>query len=477
MPLFVLSSNFRKGSVFYYLPLLFGIYFLHFQGGGTFIFYSLYTDALLGVLFGTGLILAIPNSEGYTVSNVIPISIVASALALVKPISILFSAFLVLPVIFSLLSQLVKQRGSHRLPRIKGNSALILNLGLFLFLIALPFLIYLSWNWHVKNLLSNDQTGAALSSYAQWIQAREETFSSFRSSGKKIILSLYHQMVPLQDRTLIREFIKSYSTRIIGFSGITTRKFILAYLILIFISLLWANTNRRKLLTLNIIALIGFIVYSLVLLFLYLFLFGEEGRHIPSFTRYISSYLLGWGMLIFYSLFQPVATIEKGAWEKKNIFSLSLATLITGILIARVPSSYINTTPPMPIQRAQARALMEDFAPAMKLDGRIYHIAQDNDDDAGLSHYILRLEATPRFTQFQNWSLGEHRHSKKDIYTINYSPNKWFALLKDGKYNYVFVTHSDPEFWSRYRSLFIGQSEEDIPQLFIVGDTKLIRIK
>jgi hypothetical protein len=437
----------------------------------------LYTDALLGVLFGAGLILAISNSEGYTVSNVIPISIIASALALVKQMGMLFSAFLVLPVIFSLLCRLAKQRGSHGLHRIKGNSALILNLGLFLFLIALPFLTYLSWNGHVKNLRSNDQTGMALSSYTQWIQAREETFSSFQSSGNNIVLSFYRQMVPLQDRTLIKEFIKSYSTRIIGFSGTTARTFILAYSILIFISLLWASANRRELLTLNIIALIGFIVYSLVLLFLYLFLFGEDGQRIPSFTRYISSYLLGWGMLIFYSLFQPVATIEEGTWKKKNIFSLALATLITGILIVRVPSSYINTTPPMPEKRARARALMEDFAPAMKLDGRIYHIAQENGDDAGLTHYMLRLEAIPRFTQFQNWSLGEHRHSKKDIYTINIFPSEWFALLKDGKYNYVFITNANPKFWSRYGSLFIGQSEEDIPQLFEVGDTQLIRIK
>ena len=475
MPLFVLSSNFRKGSVFYYLPLLFGCYFLNFFGGGVFIFYSLYTDGLLGILFGAGLILAISHNEGYTVKNIIPISIVASALVLVKLIGIVFSALLVFPVVFSLLYQLVKQGRLHRSSGMRYNSAFILNSGLFLLLIALPLLTYFSWSWHVKNLDANDQTGATLSNFSEWIQAREETFSSFKSSEDNIVLSFIRQMVPLEDRTLIREFVKSYFTKVIGFSQQTTQRLIIIYLVLIFISLLWANNNRRKLLALNIFAIVGFIVYGLALLFLYLFLFGEDGRRLPSLDRYISSYLLGWGMLIFYGLVQPVAAIEGGAWGKKNIFALALTTLIIGILLGRVPSGYINATRAMPESRVQARAVMEDFAPAMKPNGRIYHIMQDA-YDLGYYHYILRLEAIPRYIHFGGWSLGR-RYRNKDIYTINYRPDEWFALLKDGKYDYVLITHADARFWSTYGSLFAGQSEEDIPQLFEVGDTKLIRIK
>lgn len=475
MPLFVLSSNFRKGSVFYYLPLLFGIYFLNFHGNGVFVFYSLYADGLLGILFGAGLILVLSNSGDYTVWNTIQISIVASALVLVKPVGILFSALLVLPVVLSLLYRLVKQGGFRRLFGMRYDSAFILHLGVFLFLIVLPFLIYSSWNWHVKNLDANNPTGATLSSFSERIQAREETLSSYKSSEENIVLSFYRQMVPLQDRIFMREFIKSYSTRAIGLSRLTTQRLLMVYLALIVISLIWANDNRRRLFGLNMIVIMGFVVYSLVLLFLYLFLFGEEGRSIPSFDRYISSYLLGWGMLVFYGLFQPVATIDEGAWGRKNIFALALTALITGVLIGRVPNAYINATRAMPELRVQVRALMDDFAPTMKPNSRIYHINQ-NDFSLGLYHYMLRLEAIPRYTHFGGWSLGK-RYSNKDIYTMNYRPYEWFALLKDGKYDYVLISHADARFWSAYGNLFAGQSEEDVPQLFEVGDRKLIRIK
>ena len=245
------------------------------------------------------------------------------------------------------------------------------------------------------------------------------------------------------------------------------------YLVSTLIALLWFNHNRKKLLALNILVLAGLFLYSFAILFLYVFLF-TDGARAPSFQRYVSSYLLGWGMLVFDSVFQPVAVLEEVGWNKKNVFVLTLVTFITLIMIVRIPNGYLNTNLGIQPERQQAIHIAEVFGPAMEPDSRVYHLFEGA--PSNVYHFMVRFELIPRYTQFFGWSIGR-RYSKTDIDTLNYRPDEWFKLLKKGKYDYVLISHADQRFWSIYRSLFLGQTERDIAQLFKVGNTKLIRIK
>jgi hypothetical protein len=245
------------------------------------------------------------------------------------------------------------------------------------------------------------------------------------------------------------------------------------YLASTLIALLWFNHNRKKLLSLNILLLAGLFLYSFAILFLYVFLFSD-GDKAPSFQRYVSSYLLGWGMLVFDSVFQPVARREEVGWNRNNVFVLALVTFITLIMIVRIPNGYLNTNLGILPERQQAIHIAEFFGPAMAPDSRIYHLYEGQ--PSNVYHFMVRFELIPRYTQFFGWSIGR-RYSKNDIDTLKYRPYEWFSLLKDQKYDYVLISYADSRFWSTYRELFIGQSEKEIPQLFKVGDKKLIRIK
>ena len=81
---------------------------------------------------------------------------------------------------------------------------------------------------------------------------------------------------------------------------------------------------------------------------------------------------------------------------------------------------------------------------------KVYIVAQNT---TGFAYWVLRYELIPRPVNPWNWTLGRVRCAN-DLWDYDISANQWASLLTGGKFEFVLVSESNDEFWTRYRGLF-----------------------
>lgn len=226
-------------------------------------------------------------------------------------------------------------------------------------------------------------------------------------------------------------------------------------LLIVFLLILLLEYNKAKtkeekerIISIMISYSIGFIIYVLFMLCIYLFALPEhEGRNLASYSRYMSTFFIAGFIFILAYL-----------TEKKNktgvIVLLLVAFLSTNVI------SYLNPIPNKQVIIPNEIIKTGEFLQEkLKENERVYVIYQNTD---GYDFNLLRFQISPiRTNLLWEWSLGKP-YSETDYFTYNISKETWVKKLIKENYDYVYFAKVDDQFMNKYGSLFIDKSKEEL---------------
>ncbi len=199
--------------------------------------------------------------------------------------------------------------------------------------------------------------------------------------------------------------------------------------------------------------ILGFVVYLLFLLVLYLFSYSEfEAVKLASAQRYLSTYILG--MLCSY------VGIYVTYFKERQVLVHGLALLATALCVTKVGVGDVLIFPRESILTSQM--LEEGYQGALrfqnKIDStaeRVYVISQNN---YGLDYWVLRNVFTPiKINENYTWSIGE-RYGENDVFTAYKNIWSWSDDLR--QFDYVYLFRVDDFFIQQFGELF--ENPEDI---------------
>lgn len=165
------------------------------------------------------------------------------------------------------------------------------------------------------------------------------------------------------------------------------------FISIIFIAsiLLAPAKHRKRKLAVYVASLIGFVAYYIFHIFLYVFIFKDNGYGLVGYTRYLSSYYTGWLVVSCISLFNSAVSSKRKNWC--DLVSLCICCVFLAIQIVAVPAqnafySYGEFT-------FYKRIAIQNKADAIKdaigEDDRIYCISRG---DNGERWFMLTNELT-----------------------------------------------------------------------------------
>lgn len=251
--------------------------------------------------------------------------------------------------------------------------------------------------------------------------------------------------------------------------------FVLCAIALVALELVRRRRGERFDFTATIVVLVGAVLYTVGLLVLYLFRFGDyEAVRLASFDRYLGTYWAGVAMLLSLAAIRLV--VEQG-WPRNpttarrgpralpagTAFALAWLLVVVILTPVRPLGGFVIDTL---IKHREPRASIAE-AQAVRAAGvtdtdRVWVISEFS---TGLEYWQLRYELMPTRVNDGYWSLGTPQDDA-DVWTADVSPAKWAAQLRD--YDYVFIDASSASFVRAYGSLFENPDEVADRTLFAV---------
>lgn len=428
------------------LALLFGYMAIVFLSLG---FENLSVDHIVGFVFGVSLLIYF-FAEIRNNSAILQIIPAIFCLPLIKLNGLFFAVIIVVIVCIDQVG-LVRRRFvgmvandwrrslSDRLQRRQW----LMQLLVITILIASPLLANNSWQGRLSSL-----------NLSQHFKPRV----SLREAGRS-----FSQEASLQDKQVINAFLDSFDKTPVGktiktHSSEVASKGLLVWVVIL-VGLYWyingSSRETHRIIVLHAILLVGFGVYSCGLLYLYLSAFSPyEALRVASYGRYMSSYWLGWSLVICATYLYPLRKDAASAVSKQRSFVVVLAVVALLMFISTPLSVGFCKSrffpPEMSSMRKTIRQMAEDIASVVPTTNKVYVIWQNT---SGFEPTILRYELDPRRANFWSWSLGDP-YFKGDIWTTRMTPEEWSDTLRGGRYDFVVVGHADEKFWKTYGSLF-----------------------
>ena len=232
--------------------------------------------------------------------------------------------------------------------------------------------------------------------------------------------------------------------------------------IILFYVLIKISKSKKQVLIYAVGSLIGLLIYTAGLMFLYIFTYSEyEAVNLASFQRYLSTYFVAMGYFIAGVLFTELH--RKATFEKTGLL------LAGGILFLFLPVNAIwdiTILYSIPVNAAvsQRQKYVEILPYLEGLDyqrERVQYIVQNT---SGFGYLNLRYLAAPIRSAGSGWSLGKP-YSQNDMYTQDVSVKEWLDTLEnqtaDGN-AYVYLYKIDDAFIEQYKDAF--ESEASIEQ-------------
>lgn len=461
-------------------------------------FQSLYVDLTLGLLFAAGLASA-ANNDNYSKGRVTTVTLASIALILTKPLGIVFALVCVAVLYFDFL-----------FTKYQITSFKVFCVSLFkpllktqiIFVIGAILLAFFSWSIHTKsfnntkvNLSFNDIPVPSGDIYpgdqSYYLTKLDDQQYLFEKNVLLLnqpyeidisvvnVLRIFTVNTTFRTKMIIVNFIQSFSNHnflTVKFTCFTALLFIIIFCLLLTV---FKKQETSSLPRNTIIIFIGFVIYAFGLLFAYIYYFPpSDGIKVPELSRYLSSYLLGWWMLIICILYQHNSTkIPVINIQISNLISIAL--LFTLALVTPF-SAYVHSPRSPNPQRFEVNRIVKALNNKVTKEDRIFDIWQV-DESLGLNHYIMKYYLTPIATNKHGWRISPkdnktlENQSKYGLIT-DMSPEEWLKILNDQQYSHVLVCTSDKDFWVNYGSLFDEYQDENIPQLFSVSPTGLENI-
>jgi hypothetical protein len=463
-----------------------------------FTFQSLQVDLLLGILFAAGLAQVTFDAQ-QPQDQFIATIIICSALILTKPTGIIYASMIISAeiLVFSLNNKPEKTSKPYNLGSIFQKIP-----PHFLFIIIVPLLFGLTWMLHTKGF-SNNKTSLSIFNHqpvsaeispisiddfekqlleeerTQRINTRLLFVPTERSISVEAVLKSFSNLAPFRSRLIFNRFIEELDNGKFVSSGLSAVSILIILVMFVLIIRYSIKDTRmgivRAYLYLNLLLFIGFLFYCLFLITAYNFSFPAlRATIVPSLSRYIGSYFLGWWGFII----SVISLISIGPCEKYIVRRFNI--LLGGVILAGIvffPMSIVFKQPRPPSDtRMAANTIFKSLAPInFGANDRIYDVFQVEPADRGYGHWIIRYLLTPTPTNYHGWELGEIIQSN-DFYTVPFTPEEWITLLHDQKYTYVLISHANENFWKRYQALFDEYDSGGWGQLYKVKSNYLEKV-
>lgn len=433
--------------------------------------YEIYTDSILGLLFGASLLTARELSLGeFTRAKAIGFAGLLATLSLIKPITFLFplttvGLFFGLRLVRLSLKRFSKKEAANAgdMPPVEWRSSFFQTAQFLMAGLSTVFIwkIYTSTKSVVDQLAaSKDITFGSL--YEFFItRDTEETQIAWTELGDRIGFERISNFGEKQFR-LDAGF---FETEFPIYHGA-----IFLLMIALGFILFRASLNYKKAIIPLAEALylaVTFILYLFVIVFVIRHYFQPwDIAQLASLERYLSSFLLG--ILAFGFASAAVALTNLKWLKKENIQKLTLAPVWVAI------AAYIIYIAPVTLDNVFAKSLEERPVPSVhhwaneyaehskirnqvitlsnivkanaKPEDRVYVIAQN---ETGFTFYMSGHELSPLGTNPNCFSVGP-KYSDKDNITCDWMDFRATLL----EYNYLILRRADEAFWDNYAALF-----------------------
>ena len=391
---------------------------------------SIYIDFILGLMFFITLYLGVKDDKEF--SDKLLLVMLLFSLPLIKDAGLVLAGIVLLEIfIKEIFLKVIKEKKISK-DTIKKLLPLIILL-VVIFLGYLSFKIYCNINnIHVDfQHDANNISGFNLIDYLKSITY----FKAPNDITKEIVGNFY---TALNQKSII--------------GGIFDTAILIVSVMLIYLFVLFFKDKNKKnkdiYLTIILTLCGGFIIYSMFLLCIYIFaLPTHEGLELASYTRYMSTFLIAFLLLILFHIFKEgkllyliifflIILSSVNIVDYFDVFTKKEISIDTSIIES---GEYINDN--------------------LTKKDKVYIVYQNND---GSAFNMLRFLIAPVKTNLLwEWSLGEP-YNEKDHFTLNLSLDEWILKLKEEDFNYIYLGHIDDKFKKKYGKLFDDEIKEGL---------------
>lgn len=391
---------------------------------------SIYIDFILGLMFFIALYLGVKDDKEF--SDKLLLVMLLFSLPLIKDAGLVLAGIVLLEIfIKEIFLKVIKEKKISK-DTIKKLLPLIILL-VVIFLGYLSFKIYCNINnIHVDfQHDANNISGFNLIDYLKSITY----FKAPNDITKEIVGNFY---TALNQKSII--------------VGIFDTAILIVSVMLIYLFVLFFKDKNKKnkdiYLTIILTLCGGFIIYSMFLLCIYIFaLPTHEGLELASYTRYMSTFLIAFLLLILLHIF------KEGKMLYLIIFFL---IILSSVNIVDYFDVFTKKEISIDTSIIESGEYINDN---LTEKDKVYIVYQNND---GSAFNMLRFLIAPVKTNLLwEWSLGEP-YNEKDHFTLNLSLDEWILKLKEEDFNYIYLGHIDDKFKKQYGKLFDDEIKEGL---------------
>jgi len=396
-------------------------------------YYEITVDAMLGIMFSY--VLLRYYLSRFSPFNTMSIGIALFVLTIIKAAGMGLAMIAVLIMMADML--FLQQKKYIEIWSIKSKK----DKALVLLLLASPLLFSLagifSWEFY-RSATSTEAAGINISGIS--IENITNLLSGNSASYQTLTIRNFGSYLlnqPITEDYLQQTFINW----IILFTALA----------ILFILIVVKDKDRKQFTMASVLLLIGELIFSLMLLLLYLFSFGEyEAVRLASASRYLSTYLIG--LLFFYISMITIKEHEnleekKGFYTVVIFFFLLINTQLQPLANITYSARYFNAVTTN--YRAQFEPIKQIEQAADPKKDKVYFISIGSD---GKEYYVAKYIATPVELCSGAWSLGDP-YFNGDIWTADISANEWKEILIE-ECTHVYVHRSNDYFNVNYGELF-----------------------
>lgn len=398
---------------------------------------NLSLDCTLGILFGVAMYLAfsLQSKEDF-----VTLAILLVSLTLLKTNGILLAGIVIMQIFFKEI--FIKESFKNVCKKV----------GILLLTIIVAFAswqIFCKLNGkvvddrHDKNNLQNIDVGEFVNALFLKEEASER--------NKNIVISFWDRLL---NKKVIRKFSK-YST--IWVFGIINGLFVFYWLI---------SKDKRKRLANFLSMNIGFVLYSLTNLLLFMFIFQDlQGEMLMGLERYTSTYSLAMALNGIFMLFENLNL-------KNTIILVGVAFLVTPTKV-----NGLMADPRQVLKYGISSVIVESSNEILESTSdkdKIFII--DQKPNEGTDFFKLRFLIFPRETNLlYEWNLGSENENELVYYKTLMSANEFMQMLKD--YDYLYVISSDEDFIETYGDLFSKEARQKLENVLFDSSLRNINSK
>ncbi|MCL2661754.1 MAG: hypothetical protein FWE83_00285 [Oscillospiraceae bacterium] len=267
---------------------------------------------------------------------------------------------------------------------------------------------------------------------------------------------------------IIERYITAFFSYIIyvGETGYTYLQWTLIFSLVLFIWLRKVDHPlRSRLINCAAGMFIGWVIYNLTLILLYVFTFPTDVASIlASYSRYINTYFTA-AICLFSILYIYYVNENKKLNKRMKFIRMVVFFVVAAFTFYFWPVVNLLKSPEPGVRDNVTVYRLS----SLSLDYRTDRVHYIHIGSSGFEHFIAYYELTPvKGAEWLHWSIGSIR-SDDDVWTTYITQDEWADMLRDG-YTYVYLERIDELFIEEFGGVFEDTSQIRNRSLFKVTE-------